>query len=164
MTDDICNKRREKLERAVRVAALELLAHMGGAAGTQCDLGNGLKLTIGPDASMSPSQEMPSADESQRPFAGLTKKLEESGFIGPTANEPLGGRLPSRFQLHDTVRAQGARGTVVAITFMLVDGWGKVAYDVDCGAQTLHRVLSDDVQPAQPSHLKPVPVAPDSKG
>lgn len=162
--DEIWNKRREKLQNAVSVAALELLAHVGVAEAFECELGHGLKLAIGPDASMSPrapDQETPTSEPG--PFAGLAQKLEESGFIGPIEKEPLGGKLPSRFQLHDSVRAQGARGTVVAITFMLVDGWGKVAYDVECGAQTLHRVLSDDVQPAQPSHLKPVPATPDPK-
>lgn len=55
--DEIWNKRREHLERSVRVAALELFGHMNGGAGFECDLGNGLKLAIGPDASMSPAKD-----------------------------------------------------------------------------------------------------------
>jgi len=65
-------------------------------------------------------------------------------------------RLPSRFQLGDTVRARGEKGVVLAVTFLFLDGQAKVAYDVVTRHGLQARVLSDDVGPSEPSHLRSV--------
>ena len=64
--------------------------------------------------------------------------------------------LPSRFQIGDKVRVFGARGTVEAVTFAIVEGRNRVFYDVCYGAGVFRRVDSDDVAPAAPGHLHAV--------
>lgn len=46
---DLWNKRREKLEQAVKDAVMELFEHMGRAAAFRLDLGSGLQVLAGPD-------------------------------------------------------------------------------------------------------------------
>lgn len=185
--DEIWNKRREKLEATIIEAALALFEHMGSAAGATLTLPNGNRLEVyerlgpGKTGSFSGLTEKleasgfigvdkgsPDGDCTVRghrePDGTITIDSVEYSQAGAPEAIATGPKLPSRFQLHDTVRAQGVRGTVSAVTFMLVDGMGKVAYDVECGGAILHRVLSDDVSPARPEHLKPVPSAPDPEG
>ncbi len=59
--DELWNKRREKLEQAVKDAAMELFGHMGCAAAFRLDLGSGLRVLAGPD------------DESWRPIETAPK-------------------------------------------------------------------------------------------
>lgn len=66
-------------------------------------------------------------------------------------------RIPSHFQLGDQVRACGVKGTVDAITFTVLDGLGKVLYDVAHSGGVLTRVLSEQVTPSAPTHLHAVP-------
>ena len=61
--------------------------------------------------------------------------------------------LPSRFQLRECVRANGQRGHVVGVTFGLIDGLGKVMYDVVTPSGLLSRLFSEQVTPAEPAHL-----------
>lgn len=56
---------------------------------------------------------------------------------------------PSRFQVGSAVRCRGAKGTVDAVTFAVIDGAGKVFYDVTTGAGTAYRVPSEDVHPLE---------------
>lgn len=61
----------------------------------------------------------------------------------------MGPKLPSRYQLGDEIRANGVKGVVTAVTFGIIDGMGKVMYDVESAGRTQYRVLSDDVGPVE---------------
>lgn len=83
----------------------------------------------------------------------LEEMVEQAQAASPDA---IGPKLPSRFQIGETIRARGEKGVVQAVSFLVIDGQGKVAYDVLTRRGLQARVLSDDVGPAQPSHLRSV--------
>jgi hypothetical protein len=65
--------------------------------------------------------------------------------------------LPSNYQLGAEVRACGVKGRVTAVTFTVLNGQGKVLYDIAWCGGALTRVLSEQVLPATPAHLHSVP-------
>lgn len=83
----------------------------------------------------------------------LEDMVEQAQAASPDA---IGPKLPSRFQIGETIRARGEKGIVQAVSFLVIDGQGKVAYDVLTRHGLQARVLSDDIGPAQPSHLRSV--------
>lgn len=91
-------------------------------------------------------------------IAELATKGTNDGSANPlfaVTDESM--RLPSRYQFGDEVRVRGERGTVRAVSFLLLeDGVAKVAYDVLTRHGLQPRVFSDDVGPAYAGHLRPV--------
>lgn len=55
--------------------------------------------------------------------------------------------LPSRFQIGDVVVVGGHRGSVTAVTFTVIDGVGKVQYDVETRSGMRYRLNSEFVTP-----------------
>lgn len=66
-------------------------------------------------------------------------------------------RIPSCYQLGDSVRACGVKGVVTAITFSSLGGCGKVLYDVAHNSGVMVRVLSEDVKLTKAPYLYAVP-------
>jgi len=90
----------------------------------------------------------------------LTGSLPGEGVPAPWVAPPV----PSRFQIGEQVRACGVKGTVEAVTFTVLDGQGKVLYDIAHSGGVLTRVLSDQVQPVTLAHLRAVPSQEQSHG
>jgi len=72
---DLWNKRREKLEQAVKDAAMDLFAHMGCAAAFRLDLGSGLSVQAGPDDAATLRQQAGRVDEDT--YAAIGKAFRE---------------------------------------------------------------------------------------
>lgn len=83
-------------------------------------------------------------------FAGWNARQQEGAVQSVTGSEPyaaatgsdLRQKLPSRFQIGDTVRYENMRGTITGVTFLL----DKVLYDLRTKHGPLLRTPSEHVQ------------------